>query len=438
MSAPVAHARIGYLPGAAWCIAAGRVVLVCERDLTPARAAALHAESGSIETVAALRSLLEAEPTALTGLLDLDHRRVLLRRHGVPAAVDDAPLADRFGIDWALDETDASRSVAAGALGELATGTLPLDGGVVRVSAVRVQPRPAGAADEAPVAGGGAIAPAAVGDDAADGEQRLGAFGQTLPPSARAEPPIDDRSDRAPVPSGAADIAADRGLIDSVPGFIQPAVDLRAVPTPPPAAAPSAPAAPAAPTAAPDAPGDHDGMTITADEARRLREEREHREAHAAPATGPLVLSTLCPRGHVNAPGSVQCDRCGERIDERTAAQRARPEVAVAVLPSGERVPLGRGVVIGRRPRSRRAEHGRVPRLATVDSPGEDVSRSHVELRVEDWNLVAVDLSSTNGTLLLRDGAAPQRLRPEASTILQFGDRLDLGDAQVVTIEPAP
>ena len=79
-----------------------------------------------------------------------------------------------------------------------------------------------------------------------------------------------------------------------------------------------------------------------------------------------------------------------------------------------------------------------MPRLVTVDSPSEDISRSHVELRVEDWNLVAIDLSSTNGTLLLREGAAPQRLRPEASTILQLGDRLDLGDAQVVTIESAP
>lgn len=424
MTAAIAPARIDYVPGEAWCIASGRVVLVCERDLAPGRAAALHGEIGSIGTVAALRTLLLAEPAALTGLLDLDDARALLRRHGVPAAVDDAQLADRFGADWALDETDASRSVEAGAIAELATGTLPFEGGVVRVSAVRVQPRSAAAADEP------AIVPEAADDGAvAGGEQRLGAFGQTLPPPARAELPIDEPSDRDPMSAGDGD-SADGGLIDSVPGFIQPAVDLRAAP------AASSPAAAA--EAAAGAPGDHDGMTITADQARRLRDEHEQRQAQVAPATGPLVLSTLCPRGHVNAPGSVQCHRCGERIDERTAAQRARPEVAVAVLPTGERVPLGRGVVIGRRPRSRRVEHGRVPRLVTVDSPGEDVSRSHVELRVEDWNLVAVDLSSTNGTMLLRDGLAPQRLRPEASTILQLGDRLDLGDAQVIVIEAAP
>ena len=180
-------------------------------------------------------------------------------------------------------------------------------------------------------------------------------------------------------------------------------------------------------------------MTVTADQARQLAADRRQAgEPAAVPATGPLVLSIVCPSGHVNAPGTTLCTRCGAPVDERSAAQRRRPEVAVAVLPSGERIPLGRGVIVGRRPRTRRVEDGRVPRLVTVDSPGEDISRSHVELRVEDWNLVAVDLSSTNGTLLLREGAPPQRLRPEASTILQLGDRLDLGEAVVLTIEPAP
>lgn len=439
MSASSERARVDYVPGEAWCVASGRVVLVCERDLAPDRAAALHAASASIHTVAALRALLESEQTALTGLLDLDDHRALLRRHGVPASVDDAQLDDRFGADWSIDETGASLSVEAGDLGALAAGTLPLDGGVVRVSAVRVHPRPADATTDATV-----IVPAAASRAAEEGQgERLGAFGQTLPPSAPAEVHVDPDDDGS----------VDSGLIDSVPGFIKPAVDLHASTTAPPSAAPTAPSVPpvpsvpsvpslpSAPTAAATAAGevgDHDGMTVTADQARGLREDRARQDVADPPATGPLVLSTLCLEGHVNAPGSVQCARCGAQIDGRTAAQRARPEVAVAVLPSGERIPLGRGVVIGRRPRSRRVENGRVPRLVTVDSPGEDVSRSHVELRVEDWNLVAVDLSSTNGTLLLREGAAPQRLRPEASTILQLGDRLDLGDAQVVAIEAAP
>ncbi|GEK79787.1 FHA domain-containing protein [Agrococcus baldri] len=492
------NARIEYVPGEAWCVAAGRVVLVCERDLSAPRAAALHAEAAAVDSLETLRALAESEPTALLALVDLDGRRALLRRHGVPAAAQESALPDRYGEAWSLDELDAAQPIAAGGLGALDGPALPLEAGVVRVAAVRIAPRRADATAHDAVDAPGAEAVAT--------EPRAGAFGQTVPPREAAEaraaagpapapgptpgpaaepaadaPLVDEPAapapaaapataepeaapasprDESPVPSDTGNPIG--GLIDSVPGFIEPAFDVRTAPpaapapsaTPasaPPASAPPAPAPPASGSAASAPPasaelGDHDGMTVTADQARELLAASGHAGAQPAgtaaaegpPATGPLVLSTICPAGHVNAPGSQRCTHCGAVVDESSAAQRRRPEVAVVVLPTGERVPLGRGVVIGRRPRSRRVEDGRVPRLVTVESPSEDISRSHLELRVEDWNLVAIDLSSTNGTLLLQEGAVPQRLRPEASTILQLGDRLDLGDGVVVAIEPAP
>lgn len=482
-------ARIEYAPGEAWCVASGRAVVVCERDLPIERAAALHAALGAVADADGLRALLAAEPAALLGVVDEPGARGLLRRQGVPATADGRALPDRFGAEWADDAVASDAVVAAGGLAALGGALLPLEGGVARVAAVRVAPSPEPAEEPAtePVA-----------------EPAHGAFGQTLPPAAaaavldeRAEPtaaapgaepvaaevePEPEAEPAAPEPEQAAeapepvptpeapaaeapptgehpppaapeapalaDTPAEHagplgGLIDSVPGFIQPAAEVRpqepAPAQPEPDRAQLAPT-PAAPAPAPDE-GDHDGMTVTAEQARALLGDRAPRSGGidvAAPATGPLVLSTLCPSGHVNAPGSSTCATCGAAIDEGSAAQRRRPEVAVAVLPSGERIPLGRGVVLGRRPRSRRVEDGRVPRLVTVDSPSEDISRSHLELRVDDWNLVAVDLSSTNGTLLLREGAAPQRLRPEAPTILQLGDRLDLGDDVVLRIESAP
>ncbi|WP_425843916.1 FHA domain-containing protein [Agrococcus sp. TSP3-2-1] len=476
-------ARLEYAPGEAWCVAAGAAVVVCERDLPLVRARALYDAAATVADAAGLRRLLELEPTALTGLVDTADARVLLRRHGVPATADDDALPDRFGPEWALDETPRDAIVDAGGLATLAGQTLPLEGGVARVAAVRIAPGRADAVREPAV-------PAPVveteGDDA-----RFGAFGQTLPPRAvaaeraaprpasapAAEPAAASAASSAPAAEPAAPVEPSApapareaegpigGLIDSVPGFIKPAVDVSEIAPAPRADAPSREAAesspapggaegaatrpvplaqPAASAPVPVDAGDHDGMTITAEQARRLQAERAAAAQAAAPAepagppaTGPLVLSSLCGSGHVNAPGTTACTTCGAPVDDRSTAQRRRPEVAVAVLPSGERVPLGRGVVLGRRPRSRRVEDGRVPRLVTVESPSEDISRSHLELRVDDWNLVAVDLSSTNGTLLLREGSAPQRLRPEAATILQLGDRLDLGDGVVVAIEPA-
>ena len=92
-------ARIEYAPGEAWCIAAGRVVLVCERDLPPVRARALHDAVAAVDSLEGLRAVLDAEPAALLGLVDLVDRRALLRRHGVPATAEEAQLPDRFGAE---------------------------------------------------------------------------------------------------------------------------------------------------------------------------------------------------------------------------------------------------------------------------------------------------------------------------------------------------
>ena len=102
---------------------------------------------------------------------------------------------------------------------------------------------------------------------------------------------------------------------------------------------------------------------------------------------------------------------------------------------TGQVLPLDRTVVIGRRPRSTRVSGTDLPHLVAVDSPQQDISRSHVELRVEGESSVATDLRTTNGTTLLRPGADPVRLHPGEATVVVFGDVLDLGDGITVAIE---
>ena len=150
---------------------------------------------------------------------------------------------------------------------------------------------------------------------------------------------------------------------------------------------------------------------------------------------GHNVRSVLCVGGHVQRIGAAVCGTCGRDIAPGTEQLRPRPEFAVAVVPGGERVPLGRGAVFGRRPRSSRMQGVKVPHLVTLESPGEDISRSHLEIRLEDWSVLAVDLGSTNGTLLLREGREPMRLRAGVATIVEFGDRLDLGGEVQITVE---
>ena len=46
------------------------------------------------------------------------------------------------------------------------------------------------------------------------------------------------------------------------------------------------------------------------------------------------------------------------------------------------------------------------------------------------------DLNSTNGTYLLREGQLPRRLGGGQRELLRYGDRIDLGDGVVLSVEP--
>lgn len=125
-------------------------------------------------------------------------------------------------------------------------------------------------------------------------------------------------------------------------------------------------------------------------------------------------------------------------------------EAATAVIPmtpgatgrvrvsTGQVVSLDRTVIIGRRPRSTRASGANLPHLIAVDSPQQDISRSHLEIRPEGDTVVVIDLHTTNGSTLLRPGADPMRLHPGEQTLVLSGDVVDLGDGVTVAFEDLP
>ena len=142
---------------------------------------------------------------------------------------------------------------------------------------------------------------------------------------------------------------------------------------------------------------------------------------------GVTLTGLVCANGHANSPERSACRACGGPLpsDPRTVV---RPPLGAVETTGGERFVLDRTAIIGRRPRASRVSGNEVPQLITVPSPQQDISRSHLELRLEGWHVVALDLGSTNGTTLYRDGYEPVRLRPREGVVLRHGDRLDLGD----------
>ena len=107
-------------------------------------------------------------------------------------------------------------------------------------------------------------------------------------------------------------------------------------------------------------------------------------------------------------------------------------------LSTGQETALDRTVIIGRRPRSTRASGANLPHLIAVESPQQDISRSHLEVRPEGDTVVVIDLHTTNGSTLLRPGADPVRLHPGEQTLVLSGDVVDLGDGVTVAFEDLP
>lgn len=191
--------------------------------------------------------------------------------------------------------------------------------------------------------------------------------------------------------------------------------------------------------------GDHDGMTTLPQRARELRdyarsvtsdpdESSQSASAQASPAAhsspaavGPQVLAVLCEKGHPNATHASSCRICSSPLGS-TAVTVPRPSLGRIVLSTGEDVALDQDIIIGRRPRSS-AGAGRQPaRLVIVPSPRKQISRSHCELRIDDWDVRLHDLGSNNGTYLTRPGQAPVRLDENVPTVLKPGDVVELGE----------
>lgn len=181
--------------------------------------------------------------------------------------------------------------------------------------------------------------------------------------------------------------------------------------------------------------GDHDGHTMLASDLARGSDAAEADADDEGPSfaavEGPSVLAVRCAEGHINPPHRSVCYECGAPLSE-PAAQLPRPVLGRLLLPGGDAIELNTPVIIGRNPRVERYQGSVLPQL--VPLPQGHVSSNHVELRLEEWNVLAQDLHSTNGTYLRRRGEAPVRLgeRPE---LLMDGDVLDLGHGVQVTVE---
>ncbi len=204
-------------------------------------------------------------------------------------------------------------------------------------------------------------------------------------------------------------------------------------PVPPPAA--YAPAAP--PPQGPGAPSEP-GLPVSADSADSDSTvfstgiAMTHKPVAPRQGTDNLVLAVVCSFAHPNPPGSPRCRRCGQPVDNANPRLVHKPVMAQLITAGGARIELTDTVLIGRAPAAQAGDGN--PILLPVPSPNSDISRTHLKVAVKDWDIVATDLHSTNGTMLVRPGQAPVRMMPGTPVTVEPGTILDLGDGGVITV----
>ncbi len=148
-----------------------------------------------------------------------------------------------------------------------------------------------------------------------------------------------------------------------------------------------------------------------------------------------VVHAVRCPSQHPNPAHADVCRVCGAAISDQAAVSVPRPILGRLRLSTGDEVTLDRGVLMGRRPAEGRQQNGERPHLVKLQSLDQGVSRTHLEVRLDGWHVLVVDLNSTNGTLITRAGQAPERLRPHQPTMIEPGTLVTLADDVTFTYD---
>ncbi|MBR7828545.1 FHA domain-containing protein [Actinospica sp. MGRD01-02] len=139
----------------------------------------------------------------------------------------------------------------------------------------------------------------------------------------------------------------------------------------------------------------------------------------------PLVTALRCPSGHLTSTESIFCRVCRAAVAPQEPVTVARPCLGRLRLSNGEIYLLDRDAVFGRKPEIPAGRPGPRPNaIALTDD--RDVSRNHVEIRLDGWRVLALDLGSMNGTQLAGPNLAPRLLPPGTAQEIVPGSVLTL------------
>ena len=108
-----------------------------------------------------------------------------------------------------------------------------------------------------------------------------------------------------------------------------------------------------------------------------------------------------------------------------------KPRLGRLEIASMPEIPLDRSVIIGRAPTADQARS----RSVAIDNADVRLSRSHLLIKVDDWQVSAIDLGSGNGSVVQLPTGKRVELKPHAAMIIEPSSVIILADVLTVAFE---
>ncbi|MEV0199308.1 FHA domain-containing protein [Nonomuraea sp. NPDC050691] len=153
----------------------------------------------------------------------------------------------------------------------------------------------------------------------------------------------------------------------------------------------------------------------------------------------PLVYGVDCKNDHFNDPRSPYCAVCGIALVQRTLVpyKGPRPSLGVLILDDGTTLPLETDYLLGRDPERAPEVAGGSARPAKVTSPDGSVSRRHLRVALDGWDVNLVDLGSVNGTQIQPPGDPNfYDIPPNEPVTIAPGTTVRVGVSRTMRFEP--
>jgi hypothetical protein len=139
-----------------------------------------------------------------------------------------------------------------------------------------------------------------------------------------------------------------------------------------------------------------------------------------------------CKNGHFNDPRAQYCWVCGIGMAQQSLLYRTgpRPALGLLLIDDGSMLRLDTDYILGRRPAD-------IPGRAKAITIDEDsISRRHLQVRLNGWNVELMDLASVNGTHVRYPGyAAYVRIEANQPVRILPGTMVRLGTTRTFRYE---